>query len=104
MKALTLSAARRRNKVVILTGLPYGASLSTPRVKFSPTDLFANVSKLLRAMFCDKACAAFCCIGTLAMWAFACLDDESGICYSFMAMLPWIITFAVREIKKGGAL
>lgn len=101
MKALTMSAARRRDKVVILTGPSYGASLSTPRVKFSTSDLFALVRKMLRALFCDKACGVFCCIGILAMWVFVCLEDDHGVGFSCLAMMPWMIAFTAREMKKG---
>lgn len=115
MKALTMSAARRRDKVVILTGPSYGASLSTPRVKsltpyvkllshhvkFSTSVLFALVRKLLNALFCDKACGVFCCIGILAMWVFAYLENDHGVGFSCVAMMPWMIAFTIREIKKG---
>ena len=98
-----MSAARRRDKVVILTGPSYGASLSTPRVKFSTSCLFAIVSKMLRALFCDKACGVFCCIGILAMWVFACLEDDHGVGFSCLAMLPWAFTYVIGDMKKGGA-
>ena len=99
-----MSAARRRNKVVILTGPAYGASLSTQSVKFSTSDAFALVRKSFAALFCNKACGVACSVGILAMWTFACLEDDHGVGYSCLAMLPWLAAMFRNLDKKGGAL
>ena len=105
-QTMNLAPARNRRKVIILSGVNYGANLYSTKVP-APVRNFSLSKfaiKLLRALFCDKACGVFCCIGILAMWVFVCLEDINGIFASCVAMMPWIIAFIAGESKKGGAL
>lgn len=102
MKALTMSATRRRDKVVILTGPAYGAKTSKSLFNFSSFSLAKAITKMLSLLFCKKVCAVVFITGALTAWLFACFDNQVGIATSVMAILPWGIVAVKRDLKKGG--
>lgn len=90
MKALTLSAGRRRDQVVILTGVRPGSKLSTSTASvgraLSPLALFAL--KMLGAL----------ALG-VALLGLSLIDGRLGALASFGALIALLLT-----LRKGGAL
>lgn len=97
MKTLSLTAARRRNKVVILTGLAYGSCLSRT------TGRKQSLTQLMRKVFALRTCEVMSTLGAVALWLALALDSDTGLAVTLAASLPWMIGFAIHETTKGGA-
>lgn len=112
MQTISLSASRRRDKVVILSSLAIEAKSQT----FSLRSAANWANRTGRALFSAKASLAAAIIGTGAMlWLAAtaqnAADAQDGIGTVGLCLMPWIAAWACRayiaesrKAKKGGAL
>ena len=113
MNALTMSAARRRDKVVILTGPALGVKYSTPlsvrisralslvwkwvRCNCTPRHIF-------RALFSVKVSAVVAVVCLAAMWWHNIsidntLDAQSAVGFDCLCAMPWGIVWAIRAAR-----
>lgn len=114
MYALSLSATRRRDKVVILTGPSPGLRYSTPSLLSTlPAALRRSLSLrgTLRAIFSTRACvAAAVIVGLLMLWDAVTIDGslraQRAAALDLLLFVPWGIASALRAWlileKKGG--
>lgn len=121
MKAFTLSAARRRKPLVILSSLnietKYSTSLSvSSALSKAGAWLKCNCTprRIIRAIFSAKASTAVACVCVAAMWwhvASIADADASQRAVGFDALLamPWALVWAFRATRmslsqEGGEL
>ena len=123
MNALTMSAARRRDKVVILTGPALGVKYSTPitvRISRALSALLKWVKccctarNIFRAIFCEKVSVAVAVVVIAAMWWHNIsidnvIEAQEAVGTDCLYGMPWAIVWACRAIladiksaKKGG--
>ena len=125
MYALTMSAARRRDKVVILTGIRYGVTpksnlildagkmLSrTLTMAWSRTRCKCTPRRILHALFSSKVTALVAFLVITSMWWHNFSIDgticrQEAVATDCLYALPWAFVWALRasctpSIKKGG--
>lgn len=121
MNALTLSAARRRDKVVILTGPAIGVKYSTPlSVRLSRALSMAWASSLatlrsaknwvrcnctprriVRALFCENVSMAVAVLAVTAIWWHILspgtdADARNAVATDCLYCLPWALVWTFR--------
>ena len=89
MNALTLPATRRRDKVVILTGLAISPACSST----VPEAAARGLRRIARAAFCRPAAAAVTALGIAAMWCHGALDAPVAVPVDFLAAAPWLAAY-----------
>ena len=122
MNALTMSATRRRDKVVILTGPAIGAQSSTPiadRVARVVVPALCRAwwwctpTNIVRALFSSRACAVVATVALAAAWWHAVsiadpAETQAAVGADCLAMMPWAVAAAIRMPRnsapeKGGS-
>lgn len=104
MNALTIPATRRRNKVVILTGLAIAPACTSTIAEGAARGL----RRIARAAFCRPVAAAFTALGLAAMWCHGALDAPAAVAVDFLVVAPWIAAYVYHtgracSAEKGGA-
>lgn len=84
-----MPATRRRNKVVILTGL----SLTPACSSTVPEAAARGLRRVARAAFCPPAAAAVTALGIAAMWCHGALDAPAAVAVDLLAASPWIAAY-----------
>ena len=126
MYALTMSAARRRDKVVILTGIRYGATPKSNIINDAGHALSRTLStvwssvrckctlrSVIRSIFSPKVTAIVAFVVITSMWWHNFSIDgticrQETVATDCLYALPWAFVWALRascspNIRKGGA-
>lgn len=124
MQTISLSAARRRDKVVILTGPAIGVKYSTPigvRLSRALSALWkwakcrCTARNIFRAIFCEKVSMAVAVVVVAAMWWHNIsidnvIEAQEAVGTDCLFGMPWAIVWAIRatfadikSAKKGGS-
>ncbi len=99
-----MSAARRRNQVVIMESLSRGGKCATC---ISPTDVLRLCRRGLRLAFGEKSVAAVMLVMTAVMMC-QLVTIESGVALGeavardVAATAPWWLVWLTRQMQKGG--
>lgn len=121
MNALTLSASRRRDQVVILSALDLSAQLSTSRserLSHALSQVWQRVlckctpGRIVRALFSAKVSTAVAFVCVTAMWWHnisidSILEAQEAVAFDCLCAMPWGIVWTIRATvasfkEKGG--